>query len=185
LFLDRELPALDRRSLIRNAMLLVGAGVIANPSGALAKTAAKKPAAKAPLFFTPAEMTVLAEVAEIIIPRTDTPGAKGAGVPQAFDAMMHDWASVQHQLQYRSVVEEFGGSGLMKLKPAERVALVSKMDAEKIAAWDAAYVGFKELVMTLYYLSEDGATKELRYELVPGSWDAWTDITPDTRAWAA
>ena len=184
MFLDRELPALDRRSLIRTAMLLVGAGVTANPATALAKTAAKK-AAKAPRFFTSAQMAVLSEVVDIMIPRTDTPGAKDAGVPQAFDAMMGDWASVQHQVQYRSVVEEFGGAGLMKLKPADRIALVAKMDADKIAGWDPAYVGFKELVMTLYYLSEPGATKELRYELVPGSWDAWTLVTPDTRAWAA
>ena len=184
MFLKTEVPAFDRRSLIRNALLLVGAGVTANPAAALAKTAARK-AAKAPRFFTSAQMAVLSEVADIIIPRTDTPGAKDAGVPQAFDSLMHDWASAQHQAEYRSVVDEFGGAGLMKLKPADRLALVTKMDAAKIAAWDPAYVGFKELVMTLYYLSEPGATKELRYELVPGSWDAWTLVKPDTRAWAA
>ncbi|MFL6733463.1 MAG: gluconate 2-dehydrogenase subunit 3 family protein [Sphingomicrobium sp.] len=170
---------LDRRSLIRNAILLVGGSLAANPAAALAKVAAK-----APKFFTPAQLSVLTTVVDIMIPRTDTPGAKDAGVPQAFDALMSNWASAQHQAQYRSVVEEFGGAGLMKLKPAERVALVTKMDAEMIGAWDPAYVGFKELVMTLYYLSETGATKELRYELVPGSWDAWTDVTPETRAWA-
>ena len=184
MFLKTEVPAFDRRSLIRNALLLVGAGVTANPAAALAKTAARK-AAKAPRFFTSAQMAVLSELADIIIPRTDTPGAKDAGVPQAFDALMHNWGSAQHQAQYRSVVDEFGGARLMKLKPADRIALVAKMDADKIAAWDPAYFGFKELVMTLYYLSEAGATKELRYELVPGSWDAWTLVKPDTRAWAA
>ena len=184
MFSSDELMALDRRSLIRNAMLLVGAGMTASPASAIAKGKAKSPA-KAPRFFTPAQAAVLAEVAEIIIPRTDTPGAKDAGVPAAFDAMMREWASTQHQIQFRSVVDEFAAAGIMQMKPADRIALVAKTDAEKMAAWDPAYVGFKQLVMTLYYLSEAGATKELRYELVPGSWDAWVPVTPDTRAWAA
>ena len=184
MFSSDELMALDRRSLIRNAMLLVGAGMTANPAAAIAKTAAKG-AAKKPRFFTPAQAAVLAEVAEIIIPRTDTPGAKDAGVPEAFDAMMVNWASTQHQIQFRSVVDEFVAAGIMKMKPADRLALVAKTNAEKMAAWDPAYVGFKQLVMTLYYLSEAGATKELRYELVPGSWDAWIPVTPNTRAYAA
>ena len=42
----------------------------------------------------------------------------------------------------------------------------------------------KELVLTLYYLSEMGATKELRYELIPGKWEPWTEISPDAPAWA-
>ena len=184
MFSSDELMALDRRSLIRSAMLLVGAGMTANPAAAIAKGAAKG-AAKAPRFFTPAQAAVLAEVAEIIIPRTDTPGAKDAGVPAAFDAMMTNWASTQHQVQFRSVVDEFTAAGIMKMKPTDRVALVAKTDAEKMAVWDPAYVGFKQLVMTLYYLSEAGATKELRYELVPGSWDAWIPVTAATRAYAA
>lgn len=180
MFLNDELAGLDRRSLIRNAILLVGGTLAATPGASLAKAAAKKPAR----FFTPAQMTVLATVADIIIPRTDTPGAKDAGVPENFDALMRNWASAQHQAQFNALIDELGGTGLMKLKPAERIELVRKIDAEKLAAWDPTYVRFKELVLTLYYLSEAGATKELRYELIPGKWEPWTEIAPDQRAWA-
>jgi hypothetical protein len=38
--------------------------------------------------------------------------------------------------------------------------------------------------MTAYYLSEVGATQELRYELVPGSFQGGIPVGPDTRAWA-
>jgi len=38
--------------------------------------------------------------------------------------------------------------------------------------------------MTGYYLSEPGATQELRYELVPGVWEPAVKMGPDTRAWA-
>ena len=114
-------------------------------------------------------MAVLSEVVDIIIPRTDTPGAKDAGVPENFDALMRNWASAQHQSQFSALVDEFGVAGLMGLTPPEQIELVRKIDAEKLALWDPVYARFKELVLTLYYLSEAGATKELRYELIPGS----------------
>jgi hypothetical protein len=179
LFSTDELPGLDRRSLIRNAILLAGGSLAASPVSALAAPP-KKPAR----FFSPAQMAVLTTVADIIIPRTDTPGAKDAGVPQSFDGLMLNWASAQHQAQFNALIDEMGGTGLMKLPAAKRVDLVRKFDADKLAAWDPAYVRFKELVLTLYYLSEAGATEELRYELVPGKWEPWMEMAPDTRAWA-
>jgi hypothetical protein len=179
LFSSEELPGLDRRTLIRNAILLVGGSLAATPGAVLAKPV-KKPAR----FFSPAQTAVLAEVVDIIIPRTDTPGAKDAGVPQNFDALMRNWASAQHQAQFNALIDEFGGTGMMKLPAAQRVDIVRRMDAEKLASWDETYVKFKELVLTLYYLSEAGATKELRYELIPGKWEPWTEMAPDARAWA-
>jgi hypothetical protein len=179
LFSTDELPGLDRRSLIRNAILLVGGGVAAASGSGLAAAAPK-----AARFFAPAQMAVLAEVVDIIIPRTDTPGAKDAGVPQAFDGLMINWASAQHQAQFNALVEEMAGLGLLKLPKAQRIEAVRKLDAEKLAAWDETYVRFKDLVLTLYYLSEAGATKELRYELIPGKWEPSIELAPDQRSWA-
>ncbi|QIK78280.1 gluconate 2-dehydrogenase subunit 3 family protein [Sphingomonas piscis] len=167
---------------MRNAVLLVGGTLAAtSPAAALAQSKSKKPAR----FFSPAQNAVMAETVDIIIPRTDTPGAKDAGVPQAFDAMMRNWANAEHRAQYVSVIDEIGGMGLMKLKPAERLELIRKFDADKLQAGDQNYRRFKDLTMTLYYLSEPGATKELRYELIPGKWEPWIEVTPDTRTWAA
>lgn len=164
---------------MRSAILLVGGSLAAGPGAALAQ-----PARKAARFFAPAQFAALAEVTDIIIPRTETPGAKDAGVPQAFDGLMRNWASPQHQAQFNALVDEFGALGLMKLPKAQRIEAVRKFDAEKLAAWEPTYVRFKELMLTLYYLSEAGATKELRYELIPGRWDAQTELAPEERAWA-
>ncbi|WP_165356450.1 gluconate 2-dehydrogenase subunit 3 family protein [Sphingosinicella sp. BN140058] len=171
----------DRRMLLRSAILLVGGSLTGLPEMALAQAAE---AAEAP-FFTPAQTAVLAEYADIMIPRTDTPGAKDAGVPENFDALMRHWASEQRRDDFRALVEEIGGAGLLS-RPAgaERLAFVRGFDADKLKKGDPVYGKFKELVMTLYYLSEAGATKELRYELVPGKWEPATTIGTDTRAWA-
>ncbi|HEV2596367.1 MAG TPA: gluconate 2-dehydrogenase subunit 3 family protein [Sphingomicrobium sp.] len=55
---------------------------------------------------------------------------------------------------------------------------------DPIAALAGPYIRLKDLVLTTYYLSEPGATKELRYELIPGVWEASMPLGSDRRAWA-
>jgi hypothetical protein len=174
-----ELPEIDRRALMRNAILLVGGSVAAGtPVAVLAQKTSKR------RFFSPAQYAVLSEYAEIVIPRTTTPGAKDAGVPQSMDALMRNWASEERKVQFRALIEKIGGSGFMKLKPADRIEFARRFDAEQLAAWEPSYVKFKELLLTTYYLSEEGATKELRYELIPGKFEGFNELAPDAPAWA-
>ncbi len=175
---------MNRRALLRSAILLVGGSVAGLP--ALAQTAA--PAAR---FFTAAQFATLAEFTDVMLPRTDTPGAKDAGVPEAMDALMTNWASDKRQGQFRTLIDDIdrtalssGGATLAKLPAAKRLDVVRAYDAAKLKADDPVYKRFKELVLTLYYSSEAGATKELRYELIPGKWEPGIEVAPDTRAWA-
>jgi gluconate 2-dehydrogenase gamma chain len=91
--------AVDRRALLRSAILLVGGSVAGLPTIALAE------AGEATRFFSPAQFAVLSELVETIIPRTDTPGAKDAGVPEAMDALMINWASAERQEQFRTLID--------------------------------------------------------------------------------
>lgn len=175
------LPELDRRSLLRSAILLVGGSLV---GGLPASALAGEPATTEQRFFTPVEFEILAEVTEIIIPRTDTPGARDAGVPEAFDTLMTNWASPGRQAEFRALVQQFGAAGVLLPGPPAPLDVVRQIDADRLAASDPVYAKFKELVLTLYYLSEAGATKELRYELIPGKWEPGTVIGDDTRTWA-
>ena len=173
---------LDRRELLRRAILLVGGTAAATPFELFADSA---PPAR---FFGATLYSLLEAVADVIIPRTDTPGAIDAGVPVAFDALVKNWASRERQKQFRALLEEIDqavpeqAGGLLALEPTRRAEIVAAFDQSK--AGDKVYRKFKELVLTLYYLSEVGATQELRYEHVPGRWEAAVKMTPDTRTWA-
>lgn len=46
---------------------------------------------------------------------------------------------------------------------------------------DPGYSKLKELIVTLYYLSEPALTKELVYEHAPGHWQPSVPVTPETR----
>jgi hypothetical protein len=175
---------LSRRELLRCAILLAGGTATALPSELFAA------AAEAPRFFDPPQFELLDAVCEIIIPATDTPGARGAGVPAAFDALMHNWASPQRRKDFNALLAAIdaaalaqGGATLLKLPPLRQIEVITQFDAVRYRK-DSTYTKFKELVVRLYYLSDVGATQELRYEPVPGVWDPALKITPKTRAWA-
>lgn len=177
--------SLDRRSLLRTAILLVGGSLTSLPVEALAQAAAK-----APRYFNKAEFAVLDEVCAIIIPRTDTPGAREAGVPGFIDALMSDWAAPQTAQETRDVVNAIDASAkasqgklLLGLTPAKRLEAVRAFDAAELPK-SRGYRRFKELLMLAYYSSEAGATQELRYELAPGVWEASVPLKPGQPAWA-
>ena len=170
-------PALDRRALLSGAILLVGgtlASGVAVPAFAAIGTAR---------FFTPEELAIVAGYAEVIVPRTDTPGARDAGVPEALDALMANWASEARKAEFRALVARIAAAGVVPSGAPPRLDLARDFDAAQLPS-DPVYRRFKELVLLLYYGSELGATRELRYEHTPGQWEPSIAITPDTRAWA-
>jgi len=176
--------ALDRRALLRSAILLVGGTMAGLPDIAFATAPTKA-------FFALAERAVLDSVCAALIPRTDTPGALEAGVPAFIDAMMTNWAAPKTAERFRSVLTSIDnaartetGKGYAALTATERDARLAAFDAAAFAAGDRDWRRFKGLAMTGYYLSEPGATQELRYELVPGVWEPAVKMSPDTRAWA-
>ena len=140
-------------------------------------------------FFDPARFALLDAVAETIMPRTDTPGARDARVPQRFDALMTSWASPESRKSLTQVLDEIdvaaksqASKGLAALPADQQLEVVSAFDKANMA--NPEYLKLKNLVLALYYLSEPGAIQELRYEHVPGAWEPSIPVTPDTRAWA-
>ena len=46
-------------------------------------------------FYTQDEMALISRISNLVIPRTETPGALDANVPGYLDALMSDWASAE------------------------------------------------------------------------------------------
>ena len=176
---------MTRRALLRDAVLMVGGVATALPIDLWANSGPARAR-----FFDEAQFALLDEICEIIIPQTDTPGARGAGVPAALDSLIRDWASAEHQREFRALLKEFdakaiaaGGKALLQLPPQQRIDVIAAYDAEHFSK--PPYSILKNLVLRLYYSSEIGATQELRYEHVPGTWEPAVKVTPETRAWAS
>jgi gluconate 2-dehydrogenase gamma chain len=143
---------------------------------------------KAPVLSSQ-QFDQLEQVADVMIPATDTPGAIAAGVPAFLRQLLTDWASDRTRADVLRVLESIErqawskfGAAFVELPVQRRSEIVRIVDAESIAAADAAYSRFKYLVLVGYYQSEIGATHELRYELVPGAWRSCLPLTEVGRA---
>ena len=195
-----ELSHMDRRTLIERAAWLLGAAAV--PGEALARAA---PHARN--FLTPARMTLLSAVADTIIPQTDTPGALGAHVPAKFDSLLINWASAERRVELVGALAKINDAamaqektGFAALSPDKRKALLTPYDAAALkavpdtrglkgmaammagpAVADPGYAKLRELIILLYYYSEEALTTELVYEHSPGGWTPSVKVTPETR----
>jgi len=172
--------ALGRRDFVRGALLAIGAAGTAFPGWSALDAATK---GKAP-FFDARRFAILDAAAETILPRTDTPGARDAKVPQRIGKLMTGWASAKTKADFTKLLDDMDSAagGLAALPADKQLAAVSAYD--KAHGADPVYGKFKKLVFALYYLSEPGATQELRYEHTPGAWEPSIPVTSDTRGYA-
>ena len=83
---------ITRREALKRAAWILG-GTVSAPTilGVLAGCQAERKPAWIPRTLTPDQRFTIEAMSDIIIPETDTPGARGAGVDQFVDAMLTDY----------------------------------------------------------------------------------------------
>jgi hypothetical protein len=206
-----ENATLTRREAVKITIAALGAGLVMTgcskapaPSTAAAEKNTENVATDP--FFSADELTQLAEIAEIMIPTTDTPGARAANVHGFIDRMMSQWALPKTQIAFRALLGEINssaktqfGADFLRLSPQQRLDVVSAMDAVAFShGLDGGKTNsssqaksrkvhpfgqMKQLVFLGYYQSEIGATKELQFKLAPGRYQACVPLSHIGRAW--
>ncbi|NOT77073.1 MAG: gluconate 2-dehydrogenase subunit 3 family protein [Cyclobacteriaceae bacterium] len=94
----------------------------------------------------------MSEVAQIIIPKTDTAGAKEAGVPGFIDQILRECYKEKDQQRYLEGLKAFDeeANSFMDLNPAEQVEFVKKINKEAVEQW-RALEGIKKKFMGKIY----------------------------------
>jgi len=177
-------PALTRREAVTRLAWLLG-GAIVGAEHFLNGTRAR--AGEAPPAFTPEELALMDGVADTIIPATDTPGAKAAGVGPFMAMMVTDCYDDDHQATFRSGLEQIDracrqrhGRSFLEASSDERTALLNRLDAEA----PLYFLLIKQLTLLGYFTSEIGCTQALRYLEVPGAFHGDVPYRKGDRAWA-
>ena len=168
--------SISRRQALEQVAILLG-GAISAPTvaGVLSRPTRRAWAASpawAPRTLSPAQLELVATVAEHIIPQTDTPGARAAGVHRFVDTLLSDHYPATERDRFLAGLADLDaraqsahGQPFRQCSPEQRIALLGEMDARAFASSRGEDGWFfrrlKELTIVGYYTSEFGAMQEL------------------------
>ncbi|HEY9254966.1 MAG TPA: gluconate 2-dehydrogenase subunit 3 family protein [Stenotrophomonas sp.] len=194
---------MERRELLKMIAAATGAAMVGMP----ALVYGQAPAVGATNALSAADVAKLDEIAETILPRTRTPGAKDAGAGAFMAQFVSDCYTAKEQTTFRAGLADLdkrAGGQFVALTPQARTELLRKVDAEarKHAATHGGngvtdtgaaevpnvmphyFTMIKQLTLFSFFSSKVGATEVLRYVAVPGRYDGDVAYTPGTPAWA-
>jgi len=146
--------------------------------------------------FSAQDILLLDEVAETIVPRTDTPGAKDAEVGAFMTVMVNDVYTPEEQTIFHQGLPQIDaasqaefGRDFLQLSQEQRHALVSQLDKEALAYTQQQgdphyFTMIKQLTLFGFFTSKVGANEVLRYVAIPGRYDGCAPYKKGDRAWA-
>ena len=120
-------------------------------------------------FLNTAQMKTVAEIAEIMIPRTDTSGARDAGVPEFIDRVLDAVYAKQDQLRFTTGLAAFEKLFLER-DAAQRPAVVRQALETALAADEDEkpfILMVRELTLLGYFSSKVGIVENMEYVPVP------------------
>ena len=185
---------MNRREALSSVALLLGGSII----GAEMFLSGCKNAATDAVAFTPEDIALLDEVAETILPKTNTPGAKEAKVGAFMTVIVRDCYKPEEAKVFMEGLKKLEeeskkkhSKGFIESNAEERKALLTALDAEQKAFQEKKkpdelpnyFRMMKELTIWGFFTSEVGATQVLRYVAVPGKYET-IDYKKGDRAWA-
>jgi gluconate 2-dehydrogenase gamma chain len=180
---------LSRREALQRVAWLMGGSVSAAAILGIRKGySAMTPAGSEPSILSPSQMSIVAAVAEIMIPRTDTPGAIDVGVPGFIDIMLKNVYAQPDRERYLAGLAEFDaaaraerGGEFRALAATQQVALVRRfhdaavVEEKRLTRPEQHHqrpfiLMTKELTLLGFFTSQAGATRVLQYVAIPGSY---------------
>ena len=132
--------------------------------------------------FSEEDIRLMDEVGETILPTTDTPGAKDAGIGAFIALYVSECYDVAERSSFRDGFADLRlrtqliyGEDFMKLDAKQKGAIIADLDAEAMIVARSRekhyFTMMKQLVLFGFFTSEIGATRVLRYVAVPGRYD--------------
>jgi len=147
----------------------------------------------------PEQGEILAVACELIVPETDTPGARSARVPEFIDALLTGWFDDDERNRFLRGIRELDqrarvstGSGFPSCAQTEEVRILQEMEAEALEDLEVLeptrqarraavstpgapfFTVLKWLTLYGYYTSEAGMERELEHIEFPGTYEGCT-----------
>lgn len=185
---------MNRRELLALAGLL-GASQLA-PEPLLAWAGATQPSGTPDLqTFSPEQYRLFDALSELILPATDTPGARAAGVAEFADRFLAEWFPEDAREAFLGGLEELEAhcrathdapfadcdeaaqTSVAEWAQERAIARRNGFSSDPKRIGDAEFFDVaKWLTLFGYYTSEVGMREELGFRTIPGRWDGCRDV---------
>lgn len=195
---DRACPVstnvMNRRELIKQIALITGTAVI---GGEFFLSGCKNNDKVVEGFFTGKDISFFDEVAETILPKTDTPGAKDAEVGKFMASFSVDCYDEKQLKALKDGIKTLNDAAnkkyendFIKISASQKQELLTGIDAEAKGFKQEKeqpphyFTLMKQMVLLGFFTSKPGATQVLRYEPVPGKYHGCIDYKKGETSWA-
>jgi hypothetical protein len=145
-----------------------------------------------PRSLNPHQFEIVKTIAEMILPRTDTPGATDVGVTEFIDLILTEWYSDAERNRFLSGIADVDSrsqslfakhfvvcsaiqqADILTALGEKMVEDGSRASTDRQGDWaagqgDSFYTMLRQLTLTAYFTSEAGATEALHFEIIPAS----------------
>ena len=195
---------MDRREVLK--LLGLSSALLAMPAewvSALRAIHASLGSTPALKILNPHQDATVMAMAELILPQTDTPGAKAVRVNEFIDRIVADWYSDQDRVRFlaglatvdartRSLFQK----DFVDASPSQQSEILRALGEEMAQSTetlanaprgyrgadpepeDNFYFMFRQLTLTGYFTSEAGFTQQLHEEIIPGRFDGCIPFGP-------
>ena len=196
---------MDRRSALKKAGVLAGSAV-AIPSffSLLQSCKSETRLGWQPLFFTEIEAKTIAAILDMILPRTDTPGALDVKSDIFIDKVIAKTYDEEAQAKMRSEIAAFNseceknyGNTFIELNASDRekVLQAAEKNSGKFSpgVWGTAvgkqetigfYRSIKSMAIWAYFSSEEIGKNVLAYDPVPGAFEPCIPVSEVGNRWS-
>lgn len=164
---------MDRRAAIKKTSIILGLA-IGSPvvMSILNGCVPEKSIDWKPRFFTLDQSLLIADISDVILPRTNTPGALDVDVDAFIDFIVHDCyfgEEQQHFVEGLAKLDKesnlIGGDIFIHLSHKKKTELLTVLETK--ADSQSFYTKLKGLILLGYFTSEEIMTKYLEYVPVP------------------
>lgn len=173
---------MDRRDLLRLMAAASTLSFLPRSAEAVVRLGRAAHRAASPVLraMTPQTGRLVSTLADLILPRTETPGATDVGIPQFIDGLLADWFPDDERRQFLDGLDDLNrraGSryraSFVDLDQDTQVAMLATLDGAEgsPASAEAAFSRLKSLTVYGYFTSETVARDVLQDPIIPGRFE--------------
>ncbi|HEX4424631.1 MAG TPA: gluconate 2-dehydrogenase subunit 3 family protein [Terriglobales bacterium] len=148
--------------------------------------------------LNPHQNATVTTISELIIPQTDTPGAKAARVNEFIDVILTDWYEDQERANFLTGLADVDARSqtlftkdFVSASPEQQTQLLTELDKEVVRQHasprrrqgnpgkEEFFASMKQLTLVGYYTSQIGFEQELHESIIPPRHAGCAPLTPE------